>query len=341
MGVSRSKAPPRALSLAHRLHVLSRVHREQLLELDGAAPRAAPSRASRARSSSASIARMRSARSGCPKPVSCSSEDGWLKKSGRARPLRYRVAEPPPIPLRADVAVVGAGAAGLYAALVAAREGARVALVSRSPLAQTASYWAQGGIAAALAEGDSPELHVEDTLAAGRGAARESAVRVLCEESPGARARARAARACASTPTGTAPWRSASRAATRAAGSSTPAAPPPAGASRASCRRSPPPTSGSGARAAPPPRRCWTPTGAASGWLRARRARRRAARGRARDDPRHRRHGRPLGAHHQPARRRRRRAGPGRRPPAPRWPTSSSCSSTPPRSQPAARATAS
>ncbi len=86
--------------------------------------------------------------------------------------------------LRADVAVVGAGAAGLFAALVAADMGANVALVSRSPLAQTASFWAQGGIAAALGEGDSPDLHVADTLAAGRGAARDSAVRVLCGESP-------------------------------------------------------------------------------------------------------------------------------------------------------------
>src|SRR5829696_8566656 len=87
--------------------------------------------------------------------------------------------------LRADVAVVGAGAAGLYAAFSAADEGARVVLVSRSPLAQTASYWAQGGIAAALAEDDSPERHGADTLAAGREAARASAVRVLCPESPG------------------------------------------------------------------------------------------------------------------------------------------------------------
>ena len=77
--------------------------------------------------------------------------------------------------LRADVAVVGAGAAGLYTALVAAREGARVALVSRSPLAETASYWAQGGIAAALAVYDSPEQHLADTIAAGRGSCRPSA----------------------------------------------------------------------------------------------------------------------------------------------------------------------
>jgi L-aspartate oxidase len=82
------------------------------------------------------------------------------------------------------VAVVGAGAAGLYAALVAAREGARVVLVSRSPLAESASYWAQGGIAAALAAEDSPDKHLADTVAAGRGAARHSAARVLCQESP-------------------------------------------------------------------------------------------------------------------------------------------------------------
>ena len=84
------------------------------------------------------------------------------------------------------MAVVGAGAAGLYAALVAAREGARVVLVSRSPLAESASYWAQGGIAAALAVYDSPERHLADTLAAGRGISRPSAARVLCDESPAA-----------------------------------------------------------------------------------------------------------------------------------------------------------
>ena len=66
--------------------------------------------------------------------------------------------------------MVGAGAAGLYAALVAASEGVHVTLVSRSPLAQTASFWAQGGIAAALAADDSPERHSDDTEAAGRGA---------------------------------------------------------------------------------------------------------------------------------------------------------------------------
>ncbi|MEA2123686.1 MAG: L-aspartate oxidase, partial [Solirubrobacteraceae bacterium] len=83
-----------------------------------------------------------------------------------------------------ELIVVGAGAAGLYTALCAAREGARVALISALPLAETASYWAQGGLAAALAMEDSPGQHLEDTLAAGRGLVRRSAAEVLCREAP-------------------------------------------------------------------------------------------------------------------------------------------------------------
>jgi L-aspartate oxidase len=83
---------------------------------------------------------------------------------------------------RPDLVVVGAGAAGLYAALTAAREGAAVVLVSARPLAETASYWAQGGAAAALAVDDSPAQHLEDTVAAGRGLVRRSAAEVLCAE---------------------------------------------------------------------------------------------------------------------------------------------------------------
>jgi L-aspartate oxidase len=84
----------------------------------------------------------------------------------------------------AEVCVVGAGAAGLYAALTAARAGARVALVSATPLAETASYWAQGGLAAALAADDSPDRHREDTEKAGRGTVRRSAANLLCREAP-------------------------------------------------------------------------------------------------------------------------------------------------------------
>jgi L-aspartate oxidase len=83
-----------------------------------------------------------------------------------------------------QVCVVGAGAAGLYAALCAAREGAPVTLVSAMPLAGSSSYWAQGGLAAALSEDDSPERHLEDTVKAGRAMVRLSAARVLCEEAP-------------------------------------------------------------------------------------------------------------------------------------------------------------
>ena len=87
--------------------------------------------------------------------------------------------------IEAEIAVVGAGAAGLYAALTAARTGARVALVSATPLARTASYWAQGGIAAALAVDDSPDRHREDTERAGRALVRTSAAAVLCRDAPG------------------------------------------------------------------------------------------------------------------------------------------------------------
>jgi L-aspartate oxidase len=83
-----------------------------------------------------------------------------------------------------DVVVVGAGAAGLYTALCAAREGGRVVLLSAGPLAQTASYWAQGGLAAVLAADDSFDLHLADTERAGRGAVRRSAAEALVREAP-------------------------------------------------------------------------------------------------------------------------------------------------------------
>jgi L-aspartate oxidase len=87
-------------------------------------------------------------------------------------------------PAGADLVIVGAGAAGLFAAITAAGEGARVRLVSARPLAETASYWAQGGLAAALAADDSPEAHLADTLEAGRRLVRRSAAEVLCAEAP-------------------------------------------------------------------------------------------------------------------------------------------------------------
>ena len=82
-----------------------------------------------------------------------------------------------------DLVIVGSGVAGLHGALCAAAEG-RVLIVSKGPVLTSSSWLAQGGIAAATAEGDAPELHAADTLAAGRGLCRESAVRALTAEAP-------------------------------------------------------------------------------------------------------------------------------------------------------------
>jgi len=82
--------------------------------------------------------------------------------------------------------VVGGGAAGLWTALRAAEQGGRVCVISRTPLSQSASFWAQGGLAAALEPDDSPASHAADTIAAGRGLCRPSAVQVLVEAAPGA-----------------------------------------------------------------------------------------------------------------------------------------------------------
>ncbi len=80
-----------------------------------------------------------------------------------------------------DVLVLGGGAAGLYTALCLPPK-LRVGLVTKEPLALSASDWAQGGIAAAIAPEDSPELHIADTLKAGAGLCEPAAVRLLVEQ---------------------------------------------------------------------------------------------------------------------------------------------------------------
>ena len=84
---------------------------------------------------------------------------------------------------QSDLIVVGGGVAGLTAALCAAAE-AEVLLLSNGPVFSSNSYFAQGGVAAAVGEGDDPGLHAADTLRAGRGLCRESAVRTLCNQAP-------------------------------------------------------------------------------------------------------------------------------------------------------------
>jgi len=77
-----------------------------------------------------------------------------------------------------DVLVIGSGAAGLYAALCLPQQ-YRVGLVTKDVLSQSASDWAQGGIAAAIAPEDSPLLHLDDTLQAGAGLCEPDAVELL------------------------------------------------------------------------------------------------------------------------------------------------------------------
>ncbi|MFF0478023.1 L-aspartate oxidase [Streptomyces sp. NPDC004284] len=86
----------------------------------------------------------------------------------------------------ADVVVVGSGVAGLTAALRCTAAGLRTVVVTKARLDDGSTRWAQGGIAAALGEGDTPEQHLDDTLVAGAGLCDESAVRALVTDGPDA-----------------------------------------------------------------------------------------------------------------------------------------------------------
>ncbi|MDR2910837.1 MAG: L-aspartate oxidase [Bacteroidales bacterium] len=77
--------------------------------------------------------------------------------------------------------IVGSGLAGLTAAFHSSKHGS-VAIVTKSQLDTSNSYYAQGGIAAAISEDDSPEQHLHDTLVAGRGLCDYDAVEVLVTE---------------------------------------------------------------------------------------------------------------------------------------------------------------
>ena len=85
---------------------------------------------------------------------------------------------------RADVVIVGSGVAGLTAALHARRTGRTVLLVTKGRVEEGSTRWAQGGIAAALADDDTPEEHLHDTLVAGAGLCDVDAVAALVTEGP-------------------------------------------------------------------------------------------------------------------------------------------------------------
>lgn len=88
-----------------------------------------------------------------------------------------------------DAVVIGAGAAGLYTALSLAAKSVggstlrelQIALVAKDNLSVSASDWAQGGIAAVVADDDSPSLHADDTLKAGAGLCEPNAVEILVD----------------------------------------------------------------------------------------------------------------------------------------------------------------
>ena len=86
-----------------------------------------------------------------------------------------------------DVLVLGSGVAGLSAVGPAGRgpPALRVGVLTKAELSQSATRWAQGGVAAVLGgDEDSTDLHLADTLAAGAGLCDADAVRVLVDEGP-------------------------------------------------------------------------------------------------------------------------------------------------------------
>ncbi len=80
-----------------------------------------------------------------------------------------------------DVLVVGGGVAGLSAAL-AASDGANVLLLTKGGMPDSATYWAQGGIAAVLDPSDSIEQHIEDTMTVGAGMNHPDVVQLVCRD---------------------------------------------------------------------------------------------------------------------------------------------------------------
>ncbi len=84
------------------------------------------------------------------------------------------------------VLIIGGGAAGLTGALRLADRGIPVMLFAKKPLNESSSRYAQGGIAAVMAAGDSVDAHVEDTLTAGAGLCQREAVEFIAAKAPSA-----------------------------------------------------------------------------------------------------------------------------------------------------------
>ena len=108
--------------------------------------------------------------------------------TAKMTPKRQRKTEPGFIPADAksrpgDIVIIGAGLAGLFTALKLAP--LPVTVIAAAPLGEGASsLWAQGGIAAAVGEGDSPAKHAIDTIAAGDGIVDEKIANLVAGEAP-------------------------------------------------------------------------------------------------------------------------------------------------------------
>ncbi|AFY60057.1 L-aspartate oxidase [Synechococcus sp. PCC 6312] len=93
----------------------------------------------------------------------------------------------PPVPVTVpfifDVLIIGSGAAGLSAALTLSKA-YRVGVLTKDTLDQSASIWAQGGMAAAIAAEDCPQFHARDTLKAGAGLCDPESVNFLVSQAP-------------------------------------------------------------------------------------------------------------------------------------------------------------
>src|SRR5690348_10281348 len=82
-----------------------------------------------------------------------------------------------------DIVIVGGGLAGLFCALKLSPR--PVTVIAAAPIGEGASSaWAQGGVAAAVAEGDTPDAHARDTIAAGAGLVDESVAFAMAREAP-------------------------------------------------------------------------------------------------------------------------------------------------------------
>ena len=102
-------------------------------------------------------------------------------KRKAAEPAVFKPAAMKPGP--GDIVIIGAGLAGLFTALKLAP--LHVTVIAAAPLGEGASsVWAQGGIAAAVGEGDSPDKHAADTIAAGAGTVDEEIAHIVADEAP-------------------------------------------------------------------------------------------------------------------------------------------------------------